>query len=319
MNKNKNFLDTFGGLFSSTAQLQRIVILSGVVLVLLAGSTVGYYFYDRYYTPEQSLAVEGIEAGEAAVREDPNNLDKRLALADTYLVNQKYEQAISLATSVLIIEQDNPRGLIILGIAYAKSNQPDLAIEPLQKFIELNKDADMPGLNKQLQSAAYYLGDSFIQLEQWGNAIVVLEQNYQWNKMDADTMVKLATAYAGNGNNEDALKLFHKATEFVPDFKEAYEGELSIFEATGQDALADYSKGMIAYCDNDFDKAKELLQKALEADSSQAPIYNGLGMVYEAVQDYENALIGYENALSIDPNYIPAKTGYGRITILLNK
>ena len=84
-------------LFSSTYQLQRVVTLTGVALVLAVISFGSYYYYDRYYTNQPTLKETSLEDSEKAVRDDPQNVDARLQLADTYMTYGRFDEAISQA------------------------------------------------------------------------------------------------------------------------------------------------------------------------------------------------------------------------------
>jgi len=49
-------------------------------------SFAGYYYYDRYYNePEPDTQEMFVAQAEQAVRDDPKDPEKRLALAETYM------------------------------------------------------------------------------------------------------------------------------------------------------------------------------------------------------------------------------------------
>ena len=172
MKKLKNFIDAWGEkLFSNTYQLQRIIILLAILLAVAVVSFAGYYYYDRYYQPQPKIAEVTIAQAEQALREDPQNTEKRLNLAEVYMLNRRFDDAIARAVEVMTVEPDNQRAWLVLGVANALGGNPADAIDPLEKYLEANKDAEMPGLNKSLQSAAYYLGDSYLKLNQPDKAV----------------------------------------------------------------------------------------------------------------------------------------------------
>ena len=320
MKKLKNFIDTWGEkLFSNTYQLQRIIILLAILLVVAVVSFAGYYYYDRYYQPQPRIAQQTIAQAEQALREDPQNTGKRLNLAEIYMLNRRYDDAIARAVEVMTVEPDNQRAWLVLGVANALKGNPADAIDPLEKFLEANKDAEMPGLNKSLQSAAYYLGDSYLKLNQPDKAVTALEKAVDWSQTDADAMYKLGLAYASVNRFEEAVNMFHKATVFVPNYTEAYAGMGNVFDATNQPDLANYARGMVAFSTKDYNRALDLLQKSASAKSDFAPTFDGLGMTYEAMNDLPNAKAAFEKALVLDPNDFTASNGVQRVTALLNK
>lgn len=314
--KGKSFIND---VLSDTRQLTRIVILTGVLLIVSVVSFASYYYYDRYYQPQPKVADLTIEQAEQAFASDPTNVDKRLALAEVYMVNRRFDDALALANEVMEAYPDNQRAWLVVGVANALGGNPQAAVEPLQKFVDANKDTEMPGLNKTLQSAAYYLGDSYLQLGQPDKAVPPLELVVEWSKTDADAMYKLGMAYLGMERFEDAVTLFQSATIFVPNYTEAYEGMAQAFEGLNDMAYADYARGMVAYSKKDYDTALPLLLKVAEAVPDFVPVFDGLGLTYEGMGDLQNAKSSYEMALQLFPDDFTASTGLQRVEALINK
>jgi tetratricopeptide (TPR) repeat protein len=61
--------------------------------------------------------------------------------------------------------------------------------------------------------------------------------------------------------------------------------------------------GVIAYQNEQYELAFELINKAIEIKSSVPQFYNTLGIVFEALRKYEQAIIAYQRAVSIKPDY----------------
>ena len=317
MKKNLTLLNE--RLFSSTYQIQRIVILLAIVLVAGLVSFGTYYYFDRYAKTQAPIVEQSIAGAEQAVRDDPGNPDVRLALTETYLLYGRFDDAIEQALQVQKEYPDNARVDFVLGISYANNGNPELALVPLQKFIDSRKDEEMPGLDKQLQAASYYLGDSYLQLDQPDQAILPLENAVNWSETDADSMYKLGLAYAGNKDYAKAVNMFHAATTFVPDYLEAYKAMSESYDALAMPELVDYARGMMAYSDKDYQKSLNLLQKSAEAKPDFAPTFAGLGRTYEAMNDLPNAKLAYEAALKIDVNNFTASIGIQRVEAGLKK
>ena len=309
-------------LFSSTYQLTRIVILLGIVLVLAVISFGGYYYYDRYYHPQPKAVQLSLEQAEKAVASDPQNLDKRVALAETYMSSARWNDAITQANEVLAVKPEAPymqRAWLIIGVSNAQMGKYNEAIEPLTKFVAARKDEDMPGLDKQLQAAAYYLGDSYLQLKDPKSAVAPLEMATNWSQTDADSMYKLGLAYAGIQEYEKAANMFHAATTFVPDYLEAYQAMAETYDTLKMPALAMYARGMMAYSQKDYAAARDLLLKSAEAKPDYAPTFAGLGRAYEGLDDLQDAKAAYESALKLDPNNFTARDGLQRVEAMLQK
>jgi tetratricopeptide (TPR) repeat protein len=306
-------------LTTDTRLLKRLIILVGALLVVAIISFGGYYYYDRYYSNKPKSMDQTIKNAEQAVTADPKNLQKRIDLAELYLFNSRYSDAITGANQVLLTDPQNQHAWLVLGLSYAMMGNPSPAIEPLQKYFDANKNSDMPGLNKTLQTAAYYLGDSYLKLGQPDKAVEPLENAVRWSKTDADAMYKLGVVYTDLKKYNDALAMFSYATAFVPDYREVYEGMAVVFTQTNEPDYLNYANGMVAYTTKDYQTATSLLLKSAQAKPDFAPTFAGLGLVYEAETDLLKARDAYDTALKLDQNNLTAQQGKQRVEILINK
>ena len=294
--------------------------MAGILLVLSVLSFGGYYYYDRYYTKPQLETNEATLAhAEQAVREDAQSPEKRMALAELYMLNQRYEDALLQAGQVVATEPENQRAWLVIGIANANLGKPGDAIEPLTKFVDAHKDEEMPGLDKSLQAAAYYLGDSYLQLGKPTDAIEPLRQAVNWSQTDADAMYKLGIAYSAVQDYPKAVNMFHAATTFVPDFVEAYEAMAGAYDAAGKPDYGDYGRGMSAFSRKEYQAAIDLLLKSAQAQPGFAPTYAGLGLAYEALGNLEEAKNAYQACVNLDPDNFSGIRGLERVEVLLNK
>src|SRR5512139_2950173 len=140
-------------LLSTNNQIQRIIVLLGIAIVLAAVSFGGYYYYDRYYSNQPKVVAQTLAEAEQAVRDDPQNTEKRLSLAETYMAALRYEEALAQANQVYGTDPENQVAWLVIGVSNANTGKPTEAIEPLTKFFQARKDEEMPGLDKQLQTA----------------------------------------------------------------------------------------------------------------------------------------------------------------------
>ena len=306
-------------LTTDTRLLKRLIILVGVLLVVAIISFGVYYYYDRYYSSKPKAMEQTIKNAEQALTLDPKNPEKRMDLAEMYLFNNRYTDAIADANQVLLTDPQNQRAWLVLGLGYAMKGDPSPAIEPLQKYYDANKNSDMPGLNKTLQTAAFYLGDSYFKMGQPEKAVEPLENTVKWSKTDADSMCKLGMVYTALKKYDDALAMFTYATAFVPDFREAYEGMAVVFTQTNEPDYLNYANGMVAYTKKDYKTAVSLLLKSAQAKPNFAPIFAGLGLVYEAEADLLKARDAYDTTLKLDQTNLAAQQGRQRVEILINK
>jgi tetratricopeptide (TPR) repeat protein len=317
MQKIRSFINSFMERYlSSSKQIQRILILTVIALVLVVGSFASYYYYDRYYSNQSTVSEKTLSQ---AVQADPTNMDARMALAEAYMLYQRYDEALSQASMVFTSNPDNKRSWLVIGVANANNGHPSEAITPLTNYVDAFKDEEMPGLDKALQTAAYYLGDSYMQMGQPENAIAPLEQTIGWSQTDADAMYKLGLAYSAVNRYAEAISTFHLAINFVPNFTEVYQAMAIAYDASNYPGLGDYARGMVAYSQKDYPAAVELLLKSAQAYPDFAPIFAGLGLTYEAMGDLQNAKTSYDTAVLIDPNNFTASNGAERVAVLLKQ
>lgn len=306
-------------LFPTTAHLQRAVIIFGALLVLLTVSFAGYYYYDRYYSDESPVIDNLVAEAQQAVRDDPQNVDARLALAEIYMLGGRWMAAIEQAQMAAELAPDDLRIKFILGIAFANSGQPQESIEPLEAFLDSMLDADMLGLNKQYLAALYFLGDSYLQLGQFEAAIAPLEAAVMFNRANADAIYKLAQAYIGLQEYERALLALEEAITFVPDFFEAYQAMSLVYQTLGMPAEENYARGMLAYASQDYSSARSRLTEATTALPDFAPGFVGLGLACEKQADLECALDAYQSAVLLDAENFTANQGILRLGTAMSK
>ena len=66
-------------------RLKRLALAAVIVAVVLIAAFAGYYYWDRYvHIGDQSPLELGVSQLEEAVREDPQNAESRLSLAEFY-------------------------------------------------------------------------------------------------------------------------------------------------------------------------------------------------------------------------------------------
>jgi tetratricopeptide (TPR) repeat protein len=306
-------------LLTDTRQLKRLIIVVGALLVVAVIAFGGYYYFDRFYSSRPKDADASIQKAQQALLQDPGNNDKRLNLARLYLMNNRPNDAIKYTNQVLISDPTNQPAWLVLGMSYALKDDPKSAIEPLQKYYDANKDSSMPGLNRELQASAYYLGDSFLKLGKPDQAEDPLVNAVRWSKTDADAMYKLGLVYSAQKKYDGALQMFSYATAFVPDYREAYEAMAKVFTENKQADLLNYAQGMVAYTQKDYKTAIDLLIKSSQAKSDFAPTFAGLGLAYEGMGDLEKSVDAYATALKLDPSNLTAQQGKQRVETLINK
>jgi len=303
----------------NTQSVQRAIWIVLAVLVVTLALFGGYYYWDRYvHLGDKSPLELGVEQLEQAIREDPQNPEMRVALAEYYLSKGMNQEALDQTKQVLNLYPEDEGALLVSGIAAVRLNQPETALEPLENFLAARKDGPMANADTALETAYYFLGESYMKLDRPGEAIPALEAALIINRTDADALYQLGLAYQANDQPEAALERYHQAVRLVPDFSDAYSGMIESYTALDQPDYVAYARGMQAFTLQDLETAQTHLRYATQALPDFAPAFLGLGLTYEKLDDLEAALTAIERAVVLDQSDFAAQQTLGRIQAVLN-
>ena len=312
--KFTNLTEILTGFLSETNQLKRIILYSAIALGLAIVSFSGYYYWDRYvHVGDQSPISKSIDELEGLARQHPDDPELRMALAESYLVNKQYGDAIDQASEVLKVNPENDRAMFVLGISYASQEKWEQAVDPLKKFTAIRSKSPTANMDTSLETALYYLGNSYNNQGRYADAIPALSQAVQINSTDADAFYLLGYAYGKTGQHDKAVENYQQAVRFVPNFAEAYQGMVESYTALSQPDYASYAQGMLAFSEKDYETARAELEKAALGLPNYAPAFIGLGITYEELGDLQSAKTNLEHAVQIDPNNFTAIQALGRV------
>jgi len=303
----------------STDGLRRAFWCLFVALAVLVMVSAGYYVWDRYTHPDEQPAAEaGVAQMEEAIRHDPSDPDLRVALAEAYLVAGQYQDALSQAEQVATLYPEHEAALLIAGLAAARLDRPGDALAPLGQFVAQRQGGPMARADMALETAYYFLGESYLKLGRPGEAIPALEAALEIDAVDADALYQAGLAYQATGQPETALQRYHDAVRLVPDFVEAYRGMSEIYRTMDQAGYAMYARGMVAFCERDHAAAAANLERATQALPDFGPAFRGLGLTYEQMGQLGEALAALQRALALAPDDLASLQAIGRIQATLN-
>ncbi len=300
--------------WNDTQFLKRLVIIVVGILILVVVAFAGYYYWDRYIHLDEKSPLElSIENLEKQILVNPEDPEPRLAVAQYYLENGMYPQAIEQAQQVSQVFPESDSAYFIMGLAYTHSGQPENAIEHLKMFTSLRQGQEMSHIDILLETGLYFLGQNYVTLNQPEEAFSVLEQALSIDHTDADAMYQLGLAYLQTGQNEQAIEQFQNAVRFVPDFIEAYEAMAEGYTALTMFDYVNYARGMVAFSEGDYKKARQNLEKSASNLPDFVPVHLGLGLTYEQLGELKSAQASILRALELDPNNFMASHVLGRI------
>jgi tetratricopeptide (TPR) repeat protein len=239
-------------------------------------------------------------------------------MAEFYLGQSLYQEALDQTTQVLRLYPENEGALLVSGIAYIRLDQPEAALDPLEQFVATREEGEMARTDTRLEMAYYFLGESYMKLERPAEAIPVLDKALVINRTDADARYQLGLAHQANDQPQAALEQYHEAVRFVPNFTEAYSGMIESYAALDQLEYVAYARGMEALTLQDYETAQTHLEHATQALPDFAPAFLGLSLTYEKLGQLEAALATIERALELEPDDFAAQQTFGRLQATMN-
>jgi tetratricopeptide (TPR) repeat protein len=308
----------FRDIFSETQRLKRVILYTGIALILSALSFGSYYYVDRYiHLGDQSPVEKSIQELEALIRQHPDDVELRMALAESYMADSRFEDANQQAAQVLSAYPDNERAMFVSGVSLATLEKWEQAIGPLEQFVVIRSKLSSAGMDSSLETALYFLGQSYLSLGRFDESVTALTQVVKINTADSDAYYLLGVAYSKSGRHEQAVANYEEAVRFVPNYTEAFQGMAESYVALGKADHESYARGMVAFSINDYQTAKTELESAVKGLPDFAPVFIGLGLTYEELGDLQSAKENLEHALQIDPNNYTASQALGRVNAKL--
>ena len=143
----------------SDRTLNRLIIAALLILAIGVPAMIAFYWFDRHVDAGPSLISREITAAEDAVRQNPNLLSARLALAYDYLAAQQYTDAVSQFNEALKADAGNKSALMGRGKAYFSSAQLDLALPDFQQVVDAAKGTDLETSDPQVEEALTAYGE----------------------------------------------------------------------------------------------------------------------------------------------------------------
>ncbi len=291
---------------------RAIFVLLGVLVLSIVGFG-AYYYFDRYYANNIPIADREIAQVTKMVQNDPSNLASRLTLANIYLRKGSYQDAITQFNEVLKVDDKNTGALIGLGMSLYESGKLKESAAAFQQVEEMTKDDDTAQHTATMGSVHYYLG---LIAQSQGNpqgAEDELKKSLLANPTDADTLLALSEVAAQLGKTDEAIQGYLAALQFVPNYRQAYEGLAKAYTSAGKTTEAAYANAMVDYCKGSYDTAISQLQAVVKAKPDFAEAFYGLGASYDKKGDRDQAIAAYQKAIELQPNYEAAQAALSRL------
>jgi len=172
--------------------------------------SLGFVFFERGYLEQAGIFFQ------QALKDDPKSAEAFYGLGSTYLQQQRANEARECFQRVLQLHASYP-GTVPnawnnLGILAAREGNPDLAIQHLQRALQIDPEHSIAMQN---------LGNAYRQKKDWPQAKRVLERAVALNPDDPEANYSLGMVYAQQNDTERAYYYLQKALAARPAYPEA--------------------------------------------------------------------------------------------------
>ncbi len=245
--------------------------------------------------------------------ENPGSAAMTINLATTFLARGWDQQAINLLTDMTLPKNVREGALAryALARAYTMQENYDKALQELDAVVAAHPDLAVVYKNQ---------GNIYQSKKESAQAVEAYKKFLEANPDDAATQVQLGLAYEGAGMVDEAITEYQKILEAMPDsaltknqlawlyadkgenLDEAIKLALEAEQARPAAGIID-TVGWVYYQREEFDKAVEKFQHALELSPLQPTIRYHLGLAYSKQGQKDLAIHELENALHISEDF----------------
>ena len=275
-------------------------------------------FYLKQYAEAADDLQKALDLQRAAKEEDPNTVD---ALAESYVLAERFEQALPLLASVISRPGKTPDPLFLYyrGLAEFKTGKTAEAEKSFNAAVKANP---------RNTASLFYLGRMAFEKKDFDNAIVWLNRATTSDARLADAWSLLTYSYLNRGAAASgakaesdflsAIRAGETLARLRPDENSAallaqaliraqqYPRAATVLEpyATKPDTKGTtlYLLGVSHTQTKNYAKAILALERAAAKMPDDVNIYRMLGYDYEVSKQYGKALVAYERGLQLAPS-----------------
>jgi len=296
----------------ATSRLPRLLTLVLVVGMLAFGV---FYYQDQHVDSGPSMVGRATLAAEAAVKRAPNNITARLALADSYRLDKRLDDAIRQYDVILTTDKTNRFALLGRGSVLVTKGALNAAKASYTKITSAEKTGEFAGADPQLQEAYYYLGVISVKQGKATEAITNLSAALKIDSADSDAYYQMGLAETKAGSTQLAVNAFQQALKFVPtDWCEPYDQLAVAYAKLNQKPSAAYNAGMASFCHKKPADAKRQL-KALITGPVKVDAYLALALIAETESNNPEAISWYKQLLTVDRKNVAATIALKRLGV----
>ncbi len=144
----------------------------------------------------------------------------------------------------------------------------------------------------------------FLDSEDWDKALSEFKKVLDYTE-NAEVYYNVGYIKTSQGNYEEALIAFRKATQINNAFAKAYRGMGEAYKKLGRttEAEENLQKAAEIYMNKQMDEnAEQVLNEILKINPNTVNVFNSLGILYRKQGRCKDALMQYQRAQKVDPN-----------------
>lgn len=216
-------------------------------------------------------------------------------------------------------EPDNPAAHHLLGVVLLERNQPQRAVEHLERSAQLNAAVAM---------THYNLGNGYSALLQFEDAVRAYRQAVALKPEFPETLYNCGNALKALDRWAEAESSYAGAVHYRPSLYQAHNNRGDVLRKLGRraDALASFEKalelkpthaealnnrGLVLHELGRDHEALESFRKLITIDPEFADGYNSLGLVLQAIADDDRALTSFDRAVALNARLSDAWSNRG--------
>jgi tetratricopeptide (TPR) repeat protein len=294
-------------------QLSRAIRRVAIILAVAAIAFIAFYAIDRWRAPATPIPAQQVTSLEQAVRDNPNDLVTRGKLADTYVQQGRFADALVQYDQIIATGQEIEAAKFGRAAAYMGLDRLDDALADYQAVVDIAKGGEMANVDPTLESAYYNLGLIALRQDRAADAVTYLESALRINRSDADALYQIGQAYTQTGKLDRAELALRRAVQFVPiGWAEPYTALATMFTQANKPAMAEWAGAMADVAAGKPELAEPRLLAIADSDA-KLDVAIGLGLLYETAGNTASAAQWYAKALAIEPTNDAAMLGIGRV------
>ncbi|GAC1686885.1 MAG: hypothetical protein PVS2B2_25790 [Candidatus Acidiferrum sp.] len=240
---------------------------------------------------------KAIEAYENLAKTFPDNTDVEYALGGLYVEKGDYDKARAQFSKILRSEPKNIKALWQMGVVEFMKDNPQAALEPLNKGLSLAIQVDNQEQKALLLQA---LGISYRLMNKPDEAMRSYQESMDINRRlglkrnIANNLSEIAQVQNRVGKPDAALSSYNQALQILND--------IGMRKEFGDSLI---SRGVLFETNGKYDKALEDYKQSLQIqrdsgdENYQALCLSNIGSVYLAKSDMDNALTYLQQALQL--------------------